>query len=308
MDGYNDLGEPVNRFSQFGQNATTYMCTRTSDTGPEVKLMTFSDLSECFGNCVSVHIIDRSDKIQVVLDLGTFQIFEDQIKLETFYRYRNAYFCTSSPSSMPGATQEELITKDFFQWEQNQVEGTIRIDDTQYLNVDRVLDTILSNRTPGWQDQFMKMFILCTMVAHTRIEGFGGVGMLQYIGKTTPFNGLLFGVMEMGVEGLTTLTTRFRYMDHCDIACMVMNGQIINQTDLSGTGEMEGGLSFVIECLQNTWEGYVDYSNIIISETLPNEGNYVLTIGDSTWIMHHDYGNPGMFDLTDVLDPEPDNR
>ena len=307
MDGYHDLGEPVNRFTQFGEHASTFMRTVRSDSGPEVELMTFSDLSRSYGNCVSLHAADRGEQIHVRLDLGTYQIFDDQIKLEYVYRYRNAYLYTASPSSMTGATQEEFIKKDFFQWERNQTGRIIRIGDAQYLDVERIFDGILSRNAPEWQDQFMKMFILCTMIAHTRIDGFGGIGMLQYIGKTTPFNGLLFGVMEMAVQGLNIITTRFNYLNHSDMASVILNGEIVNQSNLSGTGEMQGGLSFTIRCAQNTWQGFVDYSGIHISETLPNQGNYCLTIDDSTWTMNHNYGNPGHFDLTDVLDPDPDN-
>ncbi|NQT27780.1 hypothetical protein HQ585_20655 [candidate division KSB1 bacterium] len=311
LDGYNDLGELVNRFTQLGSNASTYMRTFVMESGPMVELMTFSDLREPYGSCVSMQVTDEGNKIEVVLKLGTFQISDGQIELEYSLRYLNTYVFTSSPSSISGATQDELSPEKHEEalWNHNRAAGIIRMDGKLYKKVDRIFENILSQESSDWPDQFMKIFLLCTMAAHTRIEGFGGIGMLQYINKTTIFNGLLFGEMVFRVEGLTTLTTTFNYTNHSDIACVVLNGDIINKSDLSGTGEMDGGLAFTIDCGENIWEGNVDYSTIRISETLPNAGEYRLTFtgSDSTYTAPYDYGNPDHFDLTDVLDPNPNN-
>jgi hypothetical protein len=311
MDGYHDLAESVNRFTQLGPDATTYMRTCVLESGPAAELMTFSDLRETYGSCVSMRVIDQGDKVKVVLELGTFQISEDQIELEYGLRFLNTYMRTPNPSGVSGATQEELSppNQDALYWQHDRVAGIIRIGEKRYLKTDRIFDTILSQESSDWPDQFMKLFLLCTMAAHARIEGFGGIGMLQYIGKTTHFDGLLFGDMAFSVAGLTTLTTTFKYTNHSDIGCVILDGEIVNRSDLSGTGEMNGGLAFTIECAENTWQGSVDYSAIRISETLPSSGEYRLTFGgsDSIYTAPYDYGNPGRFDLTDILDPDPAN-
>lgn len=310
MDGYHELGEPINRFTQLGPDASTYMRTSQSEAGPSVELLTFSDLREAFGSCVAMRVTDHGDKVCVVMDLGTYQSWTDEMELAYGYRYINIYVPTSNPSGVTGAIQEKLSPErqETYTWIHDRSSGTLQVGGIRYRNIACVFDTILSQNSADWPDQFIKMFLLCTMAAHTRIEGFGGAGMLQYIGKTTAFNGLVSGKMFFSVQGLTELISTFNYISHCDVACVILDGEIINQSNLKGTGTMNGGLSFTVACPKNTWEGYVNYSDIRIAETLPNAGNYRLTFtqSDTMYTASYDYGNPGRFDLTDVLNPDPE--
>lgn len=311
MDGYHDLAEPVNRFDQLGPNASTCMRTDRLESGPVVELMTFSDLRMSYGSCVSMFVSDEGQKIHVTLKLGTYQISDARIELDYSMQYLNTYMRTSNPSGVPGATQDELSPEKVEEalWHHDRAAGTIRIDGKVYQKADKIFEMLLNQESSDWTDRFMKMFILCTMAAHTRIEGFGGAGMLQYLGKeSTCFKGLLFGKMLFSMEGLTTITTRFNYINHCDIAGMILNGEIVNRSDMSGTGVMDGILNFTAEGISQTWQGCVDYSGIHISEMLPDAGEYLLTVSDSTYFTNHNYGNPGCFDLTDILDPDRINQ
>jgi len=309
MNGYNDLRELVNQFTQFGSEASTYMRTLELENGSGVESFTINGDQDTQGQCCLMDVFADNQEVTVTLQLGTYKIFNDKIDVDYFKRYINTYKRNSNPSEVPGAAQHDISPQEHVQadWELDAAAGIIKIDNACYKRIDMIFENIFSQASPNWVDQVLKMYHLYNMSVHARIEGFGGGGMLQYLEKTTVFDALLFGTMNFTVTGLLTINSRFTYKDHGELSGMILNGTITNKSDMNGNGEMSGTVTFTIQGVENLWQGSVDYSDIDISHTLPSSGEYLLTIEGQNYTASYDYGNPGNFDLTDILDPDPVN-
>lgn len=306
MTGYNDLAEPVNRFGQFGHDASTFMRTRLDEDRPVVNLFTIDDLAEPYGSCSMLEVTVDSAVVQAELRTGTYEKTSGRIDIGFEMRYISKYEERSHPARVTGAVQYELSKNEIYSmnWDYQDSEGIVRLDGKAYESVRILYDRILSGTEADWPDKCLKMILLSTMSAHSRIEGFGGVGMLQYVGKMTCFNGLLFGNFELTSDGLSEVTSKFLYKGHCDMAGIILNGEMLNRSDMNGNGRMDGVVGFEIQGMTRTWSGLLDYSQIEISHTLPCAGVYILTIEDTEYTMDYDYGNPGNFDFTDIVNPD----
>ncbi|MBN1780612.1 hypothetical protein JW948_05760 [bacterium] len=306
MNGYHDLAEPVDRFSQLGPGSATFMRTFPSETGTDVELLTLSDPDRTLGTCASLVVRTDPQAVDTKLRLGTYQILQDMIRINYTIEYRNSYMKNSKPSGVPGAVHADIVCNACVTgaWDHDPAAGTITIGNRLFTRFDRVLESVIDHPLPDRPDRFLKMFLLCTMSAHARIDGFNGIGMLQYIDKTTVFNGLLFGSLEFSAEGFRNISTRFRYRNQCDISGIILDGEFRNHSDMSGDGYMDGFLDFTVHGPSRLWEGRVTYTSLEITSTLPSGGVYgVILDGDSSTVSY-DYGNPGNFDFSDILEPD----
>lgn len=308
MNGYNDLGELVSQFTQFGTETITFMRTLDLESGSGTECFTINGAYKK-GQCSFMRVLADEQEVTVTLQLGSYEIFNDQIELFYFQKYSNTYKRKPNPAEVPGATQQDLSPQEHVQtdWLRDAAIGTIEIGDVSYKQLDRIFNSIFSQASPNWVDQFIKMYLLNTMSAHARIEGFGGGGMFQYLDKTTIFDALRFGTMNFTVTGLLTVNSRFAYKNHGELSGVTLNGTMTNKSDMNGNGEMGGAVSFTIQGTENTWHGSVDYSHLNITNTLPFSGEYLITIEGQNYTASYDFGNPGNFDLTDIVDPDPAN-
>ena len=301
MTGYHDLGEPVNRFSQMGYYSVTYLRTFHTDQADGVELFIMSDEHLFEGNCVSMIVLTDSTQMNVRQKIGHYEIKEGTIRMSYFNEYLNTYEERANPSSVAGAIQNSLDSETMeasYHIQRNK--GRVDIGDHQFLRLDRVFDSVLSDSSAARAERFMKLYILDTMVGHCRMEGFGGIGMLQYIGKTTRFDALLFGIMEFRVEGINTITTEFRYTEHSDLTGMVLDGIIRNVSGMDGTGVMDGRVAVSVRG-DKTWQASVEYGSITVKHSVANSGFYHLTIDGQEYDVSYRIGTPGHFDLSDVL-------
>jgi hypothetical protein len=301
MTGYHDLGEPVNRFSQMGYTSVTYMRTFYEDQKEGVELFIMRDEHQFEGSCVSMIVLTDSVHIDVVQKIGHYEIRDGTVRLTFFNEYLNTYEERANPSAVAGAVQNILdseILEAPFKIQRNK--GIIEIGDHQFQRLDLVFDSVLTDSTAARADRFIKLYLLYTMVGHCRIEGFGGIGMLQYIGKTTRFDALLFGTMEFKVDGVNTITTEFKYIEHSDLTGMVFDGVIRNISGLDGTGTMDGEVNMTVRG-DKTWQASVGYSSVTVRHSVANGGFYRLMIDGQEYEVSYLQGTPGNFDLSDVL-------
>jgi len=308
MSGYNDLGELVNQFTQFGENATTYMRTLNLENGSGTECMTFNgDFQE--GQCSWIQVLVDEQEVTVTLQMGSYEISNSKINLSYYKEYTNSYRRKPNPAQAPGAIQRDIVPLLHIEadWNHDEIQGIIQIDNASYIKINILFDQIFSQNAPNWVDQFTKIYLLNTMSAHARIEGFGGGGMFLYMDKKTVFDALRFGTMNFTVTGLLNVNSRFTYKNHGELSGITLNGTMTNQSDLNGNGEMGGTLTFEFHGMQNIWQGTIDYSHLDIKNTLPSSGEYHITIDEATYTSSCDFGNPGNFDLTDILDPDSAN-
>jgi len=307
MTGYHDLAQPVNRFGQFGIDASSFIRTTKTEHETGVECFTVSDIQASYGSCAWLSVVSDSQVIRAELRTGTYERNEQRIEISFEMQYNNQYSENATPSRNPGAVQYPISksSPDCFAWDYDSLTNILEFGGHAYLCMDSVYDRVLSQSASDWPDRFIKLYILSTMSAHCRIEGFGGIGMLQYNGKHTLFQGLLDGTLEFCVDGLKQVTTRFIYTDHSDISGFVLNGEMRNISDMSGSGYMEGVVRFHVKSSAGRWQGTVDYSNMTITHTLASSGYYILSIDDGDYLVDYDYGNPDNFDFSELLDPDP---
>jgi hypothetical protein len=304
MTGYHDLGEPVNRFSQMGYTSVTYMRTFYKDQKDGVELFIMSDEHQFEGSCVSMIVLTDSVHIDVVQKIGHYEIRDGTIRLTFFNEYLNTYEERANPSAVAGVVQNSLNSETLESpYQIQRSRGRIEIGDHRFLRLDLVFDSVLSDSTVGRADRFIKLYLLYTMVGHCRMEGFGGIGMLQYMGKTTRFDALLFGTMEFKVEGVNKITSEFKYIEHSDLTGMVFDGVIRNISGMDGTGNMDGCVNVTVRG-DKTWQASVDYGSVTVRHSVTDSGFYRLIIDDEEYEVSYLYGTPGHFDLSDVLPVE----
>lgn len=307
MNSYHDLGQPVNRFCQFGTDASSFLRTARVENETIIELFTISHAEEQYGSCAWLSVFVDSQAVRADLRTGTYERVKNCIVISYSMHYTNQSYEKPSPSKTFGAVQHQLspkLTEEFI-WQYDPYDGVLHLNSQSYKCIEFVYDKVLLKSSPNRMEQFIKLYLLCTMSAHCRIEGLGGMGMLQYVGKRTKFNGLLDGILELDIDGLNKLTSRFVYTDHSDVSGITLNGTMKNISDMSGDGTLDGVIDFYIQGTSNIWRGSVDYSKIEIHHTLPSKGYYILSIENDVCFVSYDYGNPGNFDFTDILDPDP---
>ena len=301
MNGYHDLGEPVNGFKPLGVNASSFMCAYQIEQENYVELFTVSNIEEPAGQFSWLRVTENERVVFSDLLVGSYEIVENKMILRSDGNYISQYKALSNPSSVPGAVQyTEPSEQEPFSWVYDASQGIVQLDGRVYQSTQIIYDHIFSKSSPDWVDQFLKMFLLGTMSAHCRIEGFSGAGMLQYLGKTTDFDGLLSGGFELSSNGLREVTSKFVYHELSEMAGLAINGEMKNISSMSGNGSLSGIIQFEIKGTSQTWLGSVDYSKIEIEHTLPVSGEYLVTIDNCMFSMDYSYGNPGNFDLTDI--------
>lgn len=154
-------------------------------------------------------------------------------------------------------------------------------------------------------DCLLRVFQLSVISSETRILGFNGPSIIQY---TTPaiFNGVLTGVVNIGVQSLFTPNTTLSYQQFSDFTGFVLDGSQYSQTDLSGNGYISSSLNFEMTntpsdggAAQTVIAGTVGYGNadgsppsVLLVSGTPSGGSYQLAVdGGGNFLVGYDVLN-----------------
>ena len=186
------------------------------------------------------------------------------------------------------------------------VEGTLTYDGNDYTSVPTLFDDIIAETDAAVRaKQFMHMYEYTIITSQTKIEGFGGMGMLQYIGRTVAFKGIRVGTFELTSKGTINNQTSFQFKGYSDYRGLAMEGLQRSNTNTSGDGAMSEEVDFTIQGSSDTWTGSVNYDAIVLDGTLPKGGYYLIKFDvlDETGTQVNPLltTNPGQFDYTDII-------
>ncbi len=154
-------------------------------------------------------------------------------------------------------------------------------------------------------DCLLRVFQLTVISSEARILGFNGPAIIQYTNPAT-FNGVLSGVVNIGVQSLFKPNTTLTYQQFSDFAGFVLDGSQYSQTDLSGDGYISSTVAFGMTRdpndggpLESVIEGQVGYGNadgsppsILLVAGTPSGGSYQLSIdGGASFLVGFDVLN-----------------
>jgi hypothetical protein len=186
--------------------------------------------------------------------------------------------------------------------------GILTLTGTPPLGSFASFTSALANLQATNQDQadcLLRVFQLSVISSEARILGFNGPAIIQY---TTPatFNGVLTGVVNIGVESLFTPNTTLAYQQYSDFTGFVLDGSQYSQTDLQGNGYISSALNFQMASTpvdggpsQTGIAGVVVYGNangsppsVLLTTGTPSGGSYQLTVdGGPTFLVGYDVLN-----------------
>ena len=153
--------------------------------------------------------------------------------------------------------------------------------------------------------QYMHIHEHTILTSQTKIDGFGGMGMAQYINRTVAFNGIRTGTFELTSEGLLDNESSFEFKSYSDYQGLTLQGLHRSNTDTSGKGSMSGTVTFTLEGSSDTWTGSVNYDAINLTDTLPTGGYYLIIFDgiddQGTEVDPLETTNPGSFDYSDLF-------
>jgi hypothetical protein len=185
------------------------------------------------------------------------------------------------------------------------VAGTLTYDGNDYTSVAILYDNIMLESNAVRANHFMQMYELTIITCQTKIEGFGGMGMLQYLGRTVALNGIRTGTYDLTAEGTINNTTDFDFKNYSDYQGLTLNDLQRSSSGTSGDGNMSGTVYFTLIGSQ-TWTGSVTYDSIELTDTLPSGGVYLIKFFNGideqgTGADPLQTTNPGSFDYTGIL-------
>ena len=171
-------------------------------------------------------------------------------------------------------------------------------DGNDYTSVVTLYDNIMGEAIDVRAKRFMQMYELTIITSQTKIEGFRGMGMIQYLGRTVAFKGIRVGTFEV--------TSDFNYKGYSDYQGLTIHGLQRSQSGMSGDGNMSGTVDFTLGGSQ-TWTGSVNYDAIVLENTLPTKGYYKIRFDgiddQGTNVDSLQTTNPGSFNYTDIFIP-----
>ena len=319
LGGYTDLAEMIDPTTSMGDNSYSYMRTRLEGgTGYNVtEAITYSE-PDASGNgdlaFVSVIDVIADDKVTVSMARASYSLSGTDITLSPYLVYYNEYAAgTGNAKQRDDAAEfDEIVSAEFISditgdhTFDDSVEGTLTYDGNDYTSVPTLFDDIIAETDAAVRaKQFMHMYEYTIITSQTKIEGFGGMGMLQYIGRTVAFKGIRVGTFELTSEGTFNNQTSFEFKGYSDYRGLSMEGLQRSNTNTSGDGAMSEEVDFTIQGASDTWTGSVNYDAIILEGTLPTGGYYLIKFDvldeDGTQVDPLEVTNPGQFDYTDIL-------
>jgi hypothetical protein len=322
IGGFQDLAEMIDPNSAIGTNSYSYLRASTDLDGNDVTTAITYSAPDGGGNGEFVLTVVVDDetvvdafKTQVYMVRTTYNLAGGIITHTPYFAYRNTY-----KSGLGNATQSDepdefdtIVPETYLNllsgpipFDDTSIPGTLSYGGNDYTSFATLHDNVMNESTAEERaKQFMHMYEFTIITSQTKIEGFGGMGMIQYLGRTVSFNGIRTGTFELTSEGTLSNTSDFNYKSYSDYQGLTMQGLQRSSTGTSGDGNMSGTVTFTLQGSSQTWTGSVNYDTIVIEDTLPVSGNYIIKfdgIDDvGTGVDPLQTTNPGSFDYSDLF-------
>lgn len=224
-------------------------------------------------------------------------------------RFTRANERDKPPTQVTGSVVEEIDESQTIPYE---AEGRgIRTnpgtdDATYYLLADALLYEIDLSTEEG-AETLLEFLWLNLELGYSRIPGFGGAAMAQYISSSyTDFDGLLSGTEGLRVSNPLNPTNYFLYTDYSDIGGVTLSGEQNTKSDLSGSGYFYGTMEFTVHTLSDpatqtvsaseppysfpaVFTGSIFFGNedgtdaVLVDRTLPSGGSFQLIVDGTTY-------------------------
>ena len=322
VGGYQDLGEVIDPTTPIGENSYSYMrTTQDSDSNNVTELITYNEPDgDGNGELVFTVLVDDADdpvpanwKLHVSMIRADYKLSGATITLTPYIVYYNKYTegLTNATQSNDPDDFDQIVSQTYLDY----VTGDHSFDDSgadtltyegnDYTNLSSLFDNIMGKPEEDRAKQFMQMYELTTIASHTKLEGFGGMGMLQYLGRTVTLKGIRAGTYDLTSEGTLSNTTDYDYKNYTDYQCLTIHGLQRTDSGISGDGSMSGTVTFTLVA-GATYTGSVTYDTIVLENTLPKGGAYRIKfdeIDDGTDVDPLQTTNPGSYDYTDIFTP-----
>jgi hypothetical protein len=315
-----DVGEKVDPAEPMDGESKSYMRTAVSGVAPGetniVEVVTIEDPGPLGDEIAIMRGSDDGSKFTVTLTRATYTIKGSNITIYPYLFHSYAYAAYSNPASESGASREiyDQSTPETHAFSVDDLNGELTYGSHVYKRMDFVYDAIMAEPM-GPEDRerdIMRMYELTTISSQVKIKGFGGIGMFDYFNETNRLKGIRSGYYDLIVSGklIGGVTTTFAYAGYSDHAYMTLDGRETSKTGYgsadNGDGNMEESVTLTISGESgDTWTVVVDYTDIILDDTLP-QGTYSVKVGtDDAQDVDAVIFQPGHFDYTTILDPDP---
>jgi hypothetical protein len=323
IGGFQDLAEMIDPTTPIGENSYSYMRVTTNVDGNNVtESITYNEPdSDGNGEFVLTVVVDDADdadsanwKVDVFMIRTTYNLSGTDITHTPYFAYHNTYSVGlgNATQSDDPSDFDQIIVSTYLSYVtgtkyfSDSVPGMLTYDSNDYTSFTTLYDNIMSEPPEERAKQFMRMYEHTIITSQTKIEGFGGMGMIHYLGRTVAFKGIRVGTFELTSEGTFSNTTDFNYKGYSDYQGLTIHGQQRSQSGTSGDGNMSGTVTFTLEA-GATYTGSVTYDTIVLKDTLPKGGAYKIKFDgiddQGTGVDPLQTTNPGSFDYTDIFIP-----
>jgi len=285
--GYADFGTPVDRSVSLASDShSTWM--GPADQG--VQWLTLAPIAEGRGELTW----GRHVGAVVTVDVGNYEVVGDTLEVHTTLRFTMPDEEGLSTLQKQGSSAEELDVYTTLPYATE--EGAVTLDGEPLWPLPTVVERLLASEERSVVYSFFRLF---PATVQTRIQGFGGAGMIQYFGKSTPFAGRIGGQMVLSAENPLGPRTEFCYQDFSDVSGVSLEGCQSQRVDTSGAGYLFGELavSIVDEAGAEVFSMAVDYGEadgdpaIAIDGKVMLSGTYGIVLQGESLTLPHDAGH-----------------
>jgi hypothetical protein len=300
--GYQGIGERIDPYDPLGTDSVSYVRGVVGGPPYTTEVITYSHPGSGAGEFVLTSIVDSADQTSVTITRADYTLSGTDITLTPFVQYRHTY-----KAGLSNATKiTESFNPDISGMKSFDTSGApvLLYEGSPYTDMRNVVDHVIASASTDLE-RAQWAYMLCEitlMTAQIRIEGFGGMGMMDYLGRTVTMRGMREGSYEMYSRGTSPNTTDYDYSNYSDHLYLTVDGTQTTSASTSGDGSMEGTLSFDLQGTVDTTTVTIDYSNISIGSTLPDGGQYSVKVGAaSPQNVSYTFGRPGALDLSPAI-------
>jgi len=223
------------------------------------------------------------------------------LELHPGQTWSGTYRKSGSPKSFPGPADHDggAEVLSFYQ----DGERIIRLKGKTWHRLDFVLDDILQTESPRKRaEMLMKLYQAGLYSSQITVPGFGGLGMMRYIGKTTAFPALLEGqdTLGMSMKWFTSVIT-FNFSHHTNFTGITLHGPFQIRAKASGDGMLSGQVEFTVEGKSGPPVSCsVEYVDLEVTGTIPSDGFYRVTVDGEVISFPFDALSPGHLNYDDI--------
>ncbi len=243
VGGYPDLGSELDNLAFTGsKNATAWMRT-LADGSSELLVLGAAPEGRTAG---FVLVTMRTDSTGTIL-AGEYTHRAATLVLSATSEYTKTAEFDRPPSGRTGSTRTDFETPEEMRFTLEETDGRLRLDGDDGTAVMIDLWEVVSAIDPSTQagmEMIARVYNLSTVSLQMRIPGFGGAGLLQYLNEPGEFVGVLGGRATIEMSSPTEPRAEILFFDYKDFPGMVLDGDQISKTDMSGEGTLTGTVRF----------------------------------------------------------------